>query len=269
MRIAFLGDIVGRPGRRAVNLWLQENRKEIDLCIANGENGAAGFGLTEKVAKKLFSYGVDVLTGGNHTFDKKEIFQFIDNYPILRPANYPEGTPGKGYIILEVKGKKVLIISLMGRVFMECLNNPFFVFDGIVEENEADIVIVDFHAEATSEKLAFGFYADGRATAVFGTHTHVQTGDLRLLPEGTLYITDAGMCGAVDTVIGMEKEEGIFRFVKQLPVKLKVPEKPKKIQVSGILFEVDENGKVVNFERIFQVYQRRENGSYIRWEGTF
>ncbi|WP_163327914.1 TIGR00282 family metallophosphoesterase [Desulfurobacterium thermolithotrophum] len=268
MKIAFLGDVVGRPGRKAVHLWLEENRKEIDLCIVNGENSAAGFGLTEKVAKNLFSYGVDVLTGGNHTFDKKEIFQFIDNYPILRPANYPEGTPGKGYFLIEVKGKKILVISLMGRVFMECLDNPFFVFDKIVEENEADIVIVDFHAEATSEKQAFGFYVDGRATAVLGTHTHIQTADLRILPQGTLYITDAGMCGTVDAVIGMGKEEGIYRFIKQLPVKLKVPEKPERIQVSGVIFEVDENGKVVNFERIFQIYKRSQDGSYTRWKGA-
>ncbi|ADU97224.1 TIGR00282 family metallophosphoesterase [Thermovibrio ammonificans] len=263
MRVALIGDVVGRPGRRALHLWLQEHGKEIDLCIANGENAAGGFGLTEKITKALLSYGVDVITGGNHTFDKKEIFQFIDNYPILRPANYPEGTPGKGFITVEVKGLKVLVVNLMGRVFMECLDNPFKVFDKVVEENEADLVIVDFHGEASSEKQAFGFYADGRATAVYGTHTHVQTADLRLLPKGTLYITDLGMCGATDSVIGMEPAEGVERFVKQLPVRFKVPEKPKLIQLCGVVFEYDPQLKqITSFERIYKLYERREDGSY-------
>ncbi|TCK06666.1 TIGR00282 family metallophosphoesterase [Phorcysia thermohydrogeniphila] len=268
MRIAFIGDIVGRPGRKAVHSWLEENRKRIDLCIANGENAAGGFGLTEKITKNLLSYGVDVITGGNHTFDKKEIYQFIDKYPILRPANYPEGIPGKGFTLLEVCGKKVLIVNLMGRVFMECLDNPFRKFDQIYEENPADIVIVDFHAEASSEKQAFGLYVDGRATVVCGTHTHVQTADLRKLPKGTLYITDVGMCGAVDTVIGMGKEEGVDRFLRQLPVRFKVPEKPSLIQFCGVIFEVDDSNKVVNYERIYEVYERREDGSYIRREGA-
>ena len=269
MKVVFLGDIVGKPGRKAIHIWLSENRRDFDLCIANGENGAAGFGLTEKVVKNLLSYGVDVITGGNHIFDKKEIFQLIDEYPVLRPANYPEGTPGKGFITLEVNGKKVLVVNLMGRVFMECLDNPFLKLDEILEKSDADITIVDFHAEATSEKQAFGFYADGKVNAVLGTHTHVQTADLRILPQGTLYISDVGMCGAVDTIIGMEKEEGISRFVKQLPVKFKVPEKPKFIQVCGVAFEIDdETNKVVNFERIFEIYERREDGSYIRREET-
>jgi len=268
LRVAFIGDVVGRPGRRALHLWLEENRKELDLVIANGENAAGGFGLTEKTARALFSYGVDVLTGGNHTFDKKEIFQFIDNYPILRPANYPPGTPGRGYATLEVKGVKFLVINLMGRVFVECLDNPFRKLDEILEREEADFVIVDFHAEATSEKQAFGFYADGRVGAVFGTHTHVQTADLRRLPKGTLYITDAGMTGATNTVIGMEPQEGIERFVRQLPVKFKVPEKAPLIQTCGVVFELDENLEPVKFERIYQIYERREDGTYLRRESS-
>ncbi len=268
LKILFVGDVVGRPGRRALNLWLEENGKDLDLCIVNGENAAGGFGLTEKIVNKLLSYGVDVITGGNHTFDKKEIYQFIDKYPILRPANYPPGTPGRGVITIEVKGVKVLIVNLMGRVFMECLDNPFRVFDAVYGENEADVVIVDFHGEASSEKQAFGFYADGRATAVFGTHTHVQTADLRLLPKGTLYITDTGMTGATDTVIGMEPKEGIDRFVKQLPVRFKVPEKARVIQFSGVLFEVGEDFKVGSFTRIYDIYERREDGSYTRREGS-
>ncbi len=268
MKILFIGDVVGRPGRKAVHQFLEENRKVYDFCILNGENAAGGFGLTEKITKALLSYGADVITGGNHTFDKKEIYQFIDKYPILRPANYPEGTPGKGFDVFEVNGKRILVINLMGRVFVECLDNPFGTFDRIVEEAEADVVVVDFHGEATSEKQAFGYYVDGRATAVFGTHTHVQTADLRQLPKGTLYITDAGMCGAVESVIGMGVEEGIFRFVKQLPVKFKVPEKPKLIQFCGVSFEVDDKGNVTNFERIQEIYVRREDGSYIRREET-
>ncbi len=261
MKIAVIGDVVGRAGRRALKLWLEEEGNEFDLVIANGENAAGGFGLTEKVAKKLFSYGVNVITGGNHTFDKKEIFQFIENYPILRPANYPKGTPGRGYITVEVKGKKVLIVNLMGRVFMECLESPFKVFDSIVEREEFDLLIVDFHAEASSEKQAFGFYADGRATVVYGTHTHVQTADLRLLPKGTLYITDVGMCGALNSIIGMEVKEGLDRFLKQLPTRFKVPEKPQVIQLCGITFEV-EGSKVKEFKRIYKLYERGEDGSY-------
>lgn len=268
LRILFVGDVVGRPGRRALHLWLEENRERFDLCIANGENAAGGFGLTEKIVNKLLSYGVTVITGGNHTFDKKEIYQFIDKYPILRPANYPPGTPGRGFITLEVNGVRVLVVNLMGRVFMECLDNPFRVFDSIAESEEADVVVVDFHGEASSEKQAFGFYADGRATAVFGTHTHVQTADLRLLPGGTLYITDAGMTGAVNTVIGMEPKEGIDRFVKQLPVRFKVPEKAELIQFCGVLFEVGDDRKVKSFERIYDIYERREDGSYTRRESS-
>ncbi len=268
LRVLFVGDVVGRPGRRALHLWLEENRDRFDICIANGENAAGGFGLTEKIVNKLLSYGVDVITGGNHTFDKKDIYQFIDKYPILRPANYPEGTPGRGFITLEVKGLKVLIVNLMGRVFMECLDNPFRIFDAIYEENPADVVIVDFHGEASSEKQAFGFYADGRATAVFGTHTHVQTADLRLLPQGTLYITDAGMTGATDTVIGMEPKEGVDRFVKQLPVRFKVPEKAKVIQFCGVLFEIDDDLRVKGFQRIYDFYERGEDGAYIRRESS-
>ncbi len=269
MKVLFVGDIVGRPGRRALHLWLEEHGKDYDLCIVNGENAAGGFGLTEKITKNLLSYGVNVITGGNHIFDKKEIFDFIDKYPILRPVNYPSGVPGRGFTEIEVCGKRVAIVNLMGRVFMECLDNPFKAFDELYSHLEADVVIVDFHAEASSEKQAFGLYADGRATAVLGTHTHVQTADLRLLTEGTLFITDVGMCGAVETVIGMGREEGIERFLKQLPVRFKVPEKPKLIQFCAVSFELDDDGKVINYSRIFEVFERREDGNYIRREKAF
>ncbi len=262
MKIAFLGDIVGRPGRKAVKNWLSKNRDKIDLCIANGENAAAGFGITRKIADELFSYGIDVITGGNHIWDKKDILEFIDEYPILRPLNYPEGTPGKGILTFNVNGTSITVINLMGRVFLECLDNPFIRFDEVFKSLNSKIVIVDFHSEATSEKQAFGHYVDGRATAVFGTHTHVRTSDLRLLEKGTLYISDAGMCGAVDSVIGMNKGEGIKRFVNQLPVRFTVPKKPKEIEVSGVMFEVSEDGTVINFEPIHETYRRGEDGSY-------
>jgi len=266
MKVLFVGDVVGKPGRRALNLFLEG--KHYDLCVVNGENSAGGFGITEKVAKKLISYGADVITGGNHIFDRKEIFDFIEKYPILRPANYPDSVPGRGFLTVEVKGKKVLVINLMGRVFMDCLDSPFERFDAIVEKEEADVVIVDFHAEATSEKQAFAFYVDGRASAVFGTHTHVQTADERILEKGTFYITDVGMCGAVNSVIGMEAEQSLNRIRLGIPQRFKVPEKPPLIQFCGVEVEIGESGKVESFKRIFEVYERLEDGSYIRRKKT-
>ncbi len=265
MRIAFLGDIVGRPGRRAVKLWLERNKQNIDLCIANGENAAAGFGITEKITKELLSYGVNVITGGNHTWDRREIFDFIDNYPIVRPANFPNA-PGKGYINLNVHGKKVTVLNMMGTVFMACLDNPFLTFDKVYGDlPDSDLLIVDFHAEATSEKQAFGFYVSDRATAIFGTHTHVQTNDLSLI-NGALYLTDAGMCGALDAVIGMGKDEAIYRFTKQLPVRFKVPEKPEAIAVNGIIFDVDDTNSITSYGLIKDVYARGEDGNYYERE---
>jgi metallophosphoesterase (TIGR00282 family) len=261
LKIAFLGDIVGRPGRRAVRLWLEKNRSKFDLCVANGENAAAGFGITEKITKELLSYGIDVITGGNHTWDRKEVFDFIDNYPILRPVNFPDA-PGKGYITLDVQGKKVTVLNMMGTVFMACLENPFLAFDKVYHDlKDFDILIVDFHAEATSEKQAFGFYVSDRANAVFGTHTHVQTNDLGLIGN-TLYLTDVGMCGALNTVIGMGKEEAIYKFTKQLPVRFKVPEKPEAIAVNGVTFDVDDENRITSYSLINDVYVRGEDGSY-------
>ncbi|WP_457567873.1 TIGR00282 family metallophosphoesterase [Desulfurobacterium sp.] len=263
MRVLFLGDVSGRPGRKAVQLWLDEHKGEYDICIVNGENAAAGFGITEKIVKNFVAHGVDAITMGNHTWDRREIFDFIDAYPILRPANYPRGTPGRGFIRIAVKGVSITVVNLMGRIYMECLDNPFVTFDSIYSRFPEDLFIVDFHGEATSEKQAFGYFVDGRACAVLGTHTHVQTADLRLLPGGTLYITDAGMCGALDSVIGMDVKESVERFTKQLPVRFKVPDKPLKIQVCGVSFAVDvEKREVVSFERIRKIYIRGEDGNY-------
>ncbi|SNR58478.1 TIGR00282 family metallophosphoesterase [Desulfurobacterium atlanticum] len=262
-KVVFVGDVVGKPGRRALHLWLEENRRNIDFCIVNGENAAAGFGITEKIVKSFISWGVDAITLGNHTWDKKEIYDFIGKYPLLRPANYPDRTPGKEFLKFDFDGFSLSVLSIMGRVFMECLDNPFRVFDKLFVEFKDSFVIVDFHGEATSEKQAFGFYVDGRAGAVLGTHTHVQTTDLRLLPRGTLYITDVGMTGAVDSVIGMEIKESVDRFVKQLPVRFKIPEKPEKIKFSAITFEINKRSKkVVSFERVERIYIRGDDGNY-------
>lgn len=218
VRVLFIGDIVGRAGRRAARIGIDRLREEeaFDLVIANGENAAGGFGLTERVAVELFEMGVDVLTGGNHTFDKRELLPFLNQEPrVLRPANYPPGVPGTGVWTGELgAGPRVSVMNLQGRVFMRGVDDPFRVSDELVDavREESDLVIVDFHAEATSEKVAFGWHLDGRVAAVLGTHTHVQTADARVLPGGTAYITDVGMTGPLDSVIGVRKQDALARF---------------------------------------------------------
>jgi metallophosphoesterase (TIGR00282 family) len=209
---------MGRIGRRVTTAWLRSTAAEgqYDLIVANGENAAGGFGITERVARELFDLGIDVLTGGNHTFDKREILGYLNSEPrILRPANYPPGVPGHGiWTGLAGNGARVAVINLQGRVFMRGVDDPFRAADTILEEvmQEADVVLVDFHAEATSEKVAFGWHLDGRVSGVVGTHTHVQTADERILPGGTAYITDVGMTGPLDSVIGVRKEDALNRF---------------------------------------------------------
>lgn len=253
--ILFLGDVVGRPGRQHVKKYLKELKTRPDLVIVNAENAAHGFGLTEKIVKEFIEAGVDVLSGGNHTFDKKELFDFIDNYDfILRPANYPKGTPGSGTFIFEADGFKVGILNLMGRVFMEPLNSPFLTADEMVDslKDKVDSILVDFHAEATAEKVALGHYLDGRVACVLGTHTHVQTADERILPGGTAYITDAGMCGARDGVIGMDKEQVYRRLVKQLPSRFEIAGGPTVL--NGIKLVLDKStGAATSIERVSQV----------------
>ena len=225
MRILFLGDILGRSGRTVVTEKLPELRRELklDFVIANAENSAAGFGLTQKIAKSLFEAGVDVITGGNHTFDQRDILSWIDEAPaILRPLNYPEGTPGKGAGIYHApNGKRVGVLNLMGQVFMQTLDCPFQRGEEWLKTHrlthECDALIVDFHAEATAEKMSYGFHIDGRASLVVGTHTHIPTADHQILPGGTAYHTDAGMCGDYVSVIGMEKEEPIRRAIRKTP----------------------------------------------------
>jgi metallophosphoesterase (TIGR00282 family) len=246
MRILILGDVVGRPARRAVRELLPSLVKEqaIDLAIANAENAAGGIGVDVKSAEELFSAGVQVLTSGNHIWKKKEIFPYLNERTnLLRPANYPAGAPGRGWYEWENRnGLKALIINVQGRVFMpNHVDDPFRCVDAILREHgrHSPVVIVDMHAEATSEKNAMGWYLDGRASVVYGTHTHVQTADERILPKGSAYITDLGMCGPFDSVIGMEKDSVINGFLSQLPRPFEVAQ--ENVVLQGVIVDVDEN----------------------------
>ena len=229
MNILCIGDIVGKPGRDFIHARLSKLIKEyeVDFVIANGENCAHGVGITKNTYDELVYAGVDVITLGNHTWAKKEVIEFIeDKLNIIRPANFPINNPGRGYTIVEKAGKRIAVINLVGRVYMESYDCPFRKMDEILAkiENQADMIIVDFHAEATSEKLAMGWYLDGKVTAVFGTHTHVQTSDERLLPEGTAYITDVGMTGPYNSILGVNKDIVIKKFVTLMPGKFEVAE---------------------------------------------
>ncbi len=240
MRVLFLGDLVGSCGRDAVIRILPRLRQQhhLDYVVANGENVAGGRGITPKIADQLFDAGVDVISGGNHTFRYREIYPYLDNEAaILRPANYPPGAPGRGMV--ELRG--LTVINLIGRTFMGSdYDDPFRAADELVAQSKAgNAILVDFHAEATSEKQALGWYLDGRATAVVGTHTHVPTADTRLLPKGTAYCTDAGMCGARDSIIGDEAEAVVERFLTQMPTKLPAAEGPAMI--NGLLLDIDDS----------------------------
>ena len=255
VRILFIGDIVGKPGRQAVSRGLHRlvDRHLVDLVIANGENAAGGFGITEETAKDLYGCGVHLLTSGNHIWDKKDALDFIDRERnLLRPANYPQGVPGRGSgVVTTAAGIRIGVLNLEGRVFMNNIECPFRTADREVAllRQETTVILVDFHAEATSEKIALGWYLDGRVSAVIGTHTHVQTADERLLPGGTAYISDAGMTGAFDSVIGVRKEEPIERFLTQLPVKFEVAK--NNLRLNGVVIEVDESsGTALGIERI-------------------
>ena len=255
MNILFVGDVVGRSGRLALSdrLGRLVDLHQVDLVVVNGENAAAGFGLTLDIAHDLFGLGVDVITSGNHIWDKKEIVGYLDQQErLLRPANYPPGLPGRGHGIFQTSaGLKVGVINLEGRVFMNALDCPFRAADALIEElrRETPVILVDFHAEATSEKMALGHYLDGRVSVVVGTHTHVQTADEQILPGGTAYLTDAGMTGSGDAVIGIRKELAIERFLTQLPVRFEVAK--KAAMINAVLFDIDEQtGQAVAVERI-------------------
>ncbi len=249
MKILTIGDIVGECGikklRGILKNFIQE--RNIDFVIANGENSADGMGITESIFKELLALGINVITMGNHTWGKKDIFNFIENKQLLRPANYSEGVLGNGYGIYDCGNKKIAVINLIGRTDMNVLSeNPFLISDKILKsiDGKADLIFVDFHAEATAEKKALAYYLDGRVTAIFGTHTHVQTNDEQILPKGTGFITDIGMTGPKDSVIGMSIEASVKRFVTSIPEKYKVAEGEPIF--NGCIFEVDENNKINN-----------------------
>ncbi len=244
MKILFIGDIVGSPGREAVKALLPGLKQEfkLDFSIANAENAAGGSGITSRVAGELFDAGLDVLTAGDHIWKKSEIFEFIDREErILRPANFPEGAPGRGGAVFKTQsGLKVGVINLQGRVFMEALECPFKTGRRLVGElsKETKIIIVDMHAEATSEKVALGWYLDGKVSAVLGTHTHIPTADEKILPQGSAYITDVGMVGSGDSVIGRKIEDVLARFVTALPMRFEVAK--DNIQLQGVILDIDE-----------------------------
>lgn len=254
MKVLAVGDIVGKVGIDKLKQKLPKiiTENNIDFVIVNGENAADGMGLTEKMYQDILSAGANIVTMGNHTWAKKDIFNFIDDSRIIRPANYAENNPGKGYRILECNNKKIAVINLIGRVTMSVLSeNPFLVAKKIVNEikNVVDIIIIDFHAEATAEKIALARYLDGEATIVFGTHTHVQTADESIFPAGTAYISDIGMTGPKDSVIGMDIAASIKRFETSLPEKYKLAEGEGIL--NSVMFEIDDNNnKVKEIKRI-------------------
>jgi len=255
VRLLCLGDVVGQAGRSLLRPALKRlvRRHQPHLIVVNGENAAAGAGLTPRTADEIFRAGVDVITSGNHIWSRREILPYLETSErLLRPANYPDPCPGGGVCVVEASdGTPVAVINLIGRLFMDAVDDPFRTADAILDEirGRAPVVVVDFHAEATSEKVALGWYLDGRVSAVVGTHTHVATADERILPGGTAYMTDLGMSGPYDSVIGVNKEAAIARFLNQRPVRLSPAE--SDVRVCGVLIEVSEaDGKALSIARI-------------------
>lgn len=257
IKILFIGDVVGKPGRRVVRQYLSENKDKYDLVFANGENLSAGKGITFDKYQEVLESGVDYFTSGNHVWSNDEFVASLDDpkVKVLRPLNYPAGSPGRGSAIIEAKGAEILLISLQGRVFMkDVIDDPFVTAKDLIDENKDKIVIIDFHAEATSEKIALGYYLDGRASAVLGTHTHVQTADEKILTEGTAYITDIGMSGPIDSVLGVKKEIIIEKFLTQMPLSHKVA--TGDAILNAVEIEIDsETKKAVSIKRISQNFK--------------
>ena len=254
MKVLMIGDVVAKPGRIAVLERIQDLREqhEIDLAIMNAENLAGGFSVTPSLCEQLFSAGIDVMTSGNHIFDKKEAIDYIRKQPrLLRPANYPPNTPGSGYWEGEVKGARVAVMNVMGRVFMPPSDDPFRVIDQVLSSLSAEtkVRVVDVHAEATSEKVAMGWHLDGRVSAVVGTHTHVQTADERILPQGTAYLTDLGMTGSYAGVIGMDKADVIARFTTVIA--RRAEHASGQVRICAAVIDIDEtNGRARGIERL-------------------
>lgn len=260
MQVLFIGDIVGKPGREAVAALLPDLQKEygLDVIIANAENASGGRGLTKEVAYELYDYGIHFLTMGNHVWDQKEIIKFIDDESrLIRPANYPKGVPGKGYGYVLHNGIKTGIINLSGRIFLPPLENPFTMVNQLINTMAAEtsVILVDFHAEATSEKVALGWFLNGKVSAVLGTHTHIQTADARILDQGTAYITDVGMTGPRDSVLGVKKEIVISNFLTQMPIRFEVANGIQ--QLNAVVINIDE--KTGKAREIISIQRHRDS----------
>lgn len=254
MRILFIGDIVGKVGREAISTYLPKLKQQYrpTVTIVNAENAAHGKGITEKIYKELLREGVDFMTMGNHTYGQRQIYEFIDEAKrMVRPANFPDEAPGIGMRFIQINEDKLAVINLQGRAFMQDIDDPFKKADQLIEEaqKETPYIFVDFHAETTSEKNAMGWYLDGRASAVVGTHTHIQTSDNRILPNGTGYITDVGMTGFYDGILGINRDEVIYRFISSLPQRHVVPDEGREV-LSGVVIDLNKDGQTKNIERI-------------------
>jgi 2',3'-cyclic-nucleotide 2'-phosphodiesterase len=261
VRCMVIGDIIGKPGRQAIDHHLADLRAEfdLDLVIANGENVAAGAGLTPNLSEELFSHGIDVITSGNHIWDKREIYEYLDtDRPVLRPLNYPDSAPGRGWLVHHLPdGTPVAVVNAMGRVFMNQLDSPFEAIDRLLDEAAEPLPplrIVDFHCEITSEKNAMGWFLDGRVSAVVGSHTHVPTADARLLPNGTAYISDIGMTGPRDSVIGFSLETVLPRFLTHLPTRFQVADGP--VSFNAVVLTLDRSsGRATAIDQVQRVYE--------------
>jgi len=257
LKVLFIGDIVGNPGRRAVKemIGLIKREEKYDFCIANAENAAGGSGITYVVAQELYKAGVDVITLGNHAWSKREVFNFIDSdQRIVRPVNFPKGIPGKGSTIFEGNTGKIGVVNVMGRIYMDSIDCPFSSVEKEIEylKNYVKVIVVDMHAEATSEKCALAWYLDGRVSCVLGTHTHVQTADERILPCGTAFISDVGMTGPYDGILGVNRDIIIEKFLTHLPTRFEIAK--GRIQFNAVLLEIDEvTGKALSIKRIAHI----------------
>jgi metallophosphoesterase (TIGR00282 family) len=251
MRVLFIGDVVGSPGRKGLRETMPSLREAHapDLIIVNGENSAGGMGITERTANDLFDAGTGVITTGNHVYRHREAYEFLEREQrVVRPANYPQGNPGRGYTVVEVDGIRVGVINLSGGVGLKVARSPFDTVDGILDRFEADVVVVDFHAEVTSEKVAMGWHLDGRVAAVLGTHTHVPTADGRVLPKGTAFISDVGMTGARTSVLGVKPEQALASLVTQMPTRFETAD--EDVWVMGALVEVNQRGLADSIQQL-------------------
>jgi 2',3'-cyclic-nucleotide 2'-phosphodiesterase len=251
MRVLHIGDVVGSPGRQGLRETMPQLRERYapDLVIVNGENSAGGMGITERTANDLFGAGTDVITTGNHVYRHREAYEFLEGSDrVIRPANYPQGNPGRGHTVIEVGGMRVRVINLSGGVGLRVARSPFDTVDSILSHHEQDAVIVDFHAEVTSEKVAMGWHLDGRAAAVLGTHTHVPTADGRVLPGGTAFISDVGMTGSRTSVLGVKPEQALRSLITQMPTRFETAE--EDVWVMGALVEVNDRGLADSFEQV-------------------